>query len=262
MKSLRNEKSALFGLRLVAALGVALSMNAAPGDGREHAPQVLPAQTCAFGKSYAEWSVEWWRWAMKLPATQHPLFDTAPVGTGQSGPVWFLGGKFCASGPGAPPCNPQAAERTVTIPAGKALFFPLVNSECSGLEGNGTTYVELRNCVQPAIDGATGLACEIDGNSVPDLDQFRVLSPLFTYTLASHDNVWAAVGGTVGNPPQPIPNGVTTPSVADGYYVLLAPLAVGRHELHFHAAIPAFTFSLDVTYHITVAPRSGDRSED
>ncbi len=38
-------------------------------------------------------------------------------GLGQSGPVWFLAGTFGGT-----------VERTCTIPAGKALFYPLVNS--------------------------------------------------------------------------------------------------------------------------------------
>jgi hypothetical protein len=149
------------------------------------------------------------------------------------------------------------ADRTVTIPAGKALFFAIIDAECSAVEGNGSSYIDFRNCVQPSIDQVTGLACQIDGHAVPNLDQYRVLSPLFMYTLASHDNVWAAVGETVGNPPVPIPDGVTTPAVSDGYFIMLAPLSVGRHELHFHAEIPAFGFSLDVTYHITVVAADG-----
>ena len=254
MKSQKLQMSAWFRPAAAGALSVVLAAGAALGDERDRGPVVLPPQSCAFGKSYAEWSAEQWQWALKLPATHHPLFDNAPVSTGQSGPVWFLGGKFCATTPGSPPCNPQVAERTVTIPAGKALFFPIIDSECSAVEGNGTSYIDLRNCVQPGIELVAGLVCEIDGRAVPNLEQYRVLSPLFMYTLASHDNVWAAVGETVGSPPVPIPDGVTTPSVSDGYFIMLAPLSVGKHELHFHAEIPAFGFSLDVSYHITVAP--------
>ena len=81
----------------VAALSLILAAGAALADDGDRSPQVLPPQSCAFGKSYAEWSVKQSQWALKLPATHHPLFDNAPVSTGQSGPVWFLGGRFCAT---------------------------------------------------------------------------------------------------------------------------------------------------------------------
>lgn len=220
-------------------------------------PDVLDPRSCAYDSTYAQWSVRFWQWALKLPATHHPLFDTADLSTGQSGPVWFLGGKFCATTPGAPPCNPQVADRSGTIPEGVALFFPMINGEASTVEGNGTNYIDLRNTIQPEIDlvDTSTLACEMDGKPIKDLDQYRVLSPLFTYALASHDNVWAATGETTGNQPVPIPDGATTQAVSDGYYILLAPPPPGKHTLHFHAAIPAFGFSLDVTYHLTVAGR-------
>ena len=38
---------------------------------------------------------------------------------------------------------------------------------------------------------------------------------------------------------------------------MLAPLPAGEHTVHFHGAIPAFDFVLDVTYHLTVRPGGG-----
>jgi hypothetical protein len=49
-----------------------------------------------------------------------------------------------------------------------------------------------------------------------------------------------------------VPAGVYSPSVDDGYYVLLKPLSVGNHTLHIHAESTGFT--LDVTYDLTVVP--------
>jgi hypothetical protein len=56
--------------------------------------------------------------------------------------------------------------------------------------------------------------------------------------------------------------GVTSLSVADGVYVMLAPLSVGTHEIHFEATVKFtedsdgfdFVFIQDVTYNITVRP--------
>ncbi len=52
-----------------------------------------------------------------------------------------------------------------------------------------------------------------------------------------------------------VADGETSQGVSDGYYVLIPPLPVGKHEITFYGAIPAWDFSLDVTYNITVAPR-------
>ena len=46
-------------------------------------------------------------------------------------------------------------------------------------------------------------------------------------------------------------------SVADGYYLLLPPQTAGAHTIHVHGAIPAFNFTLDVSYHLTVRHAHG-----
>jgi hypothetical protein len=48
--------------------------------------------------------------------------------------------------------------------------------------------------------------------------------------------------------------GTYFPSVDDGYYVMIKPLAPGSHTLHFHGTVAAFGFALDITYHLTVTP--------
>ena len=83
-------------------------------------PRVVPPGSTAYGQTYAEWSEAWFQWSFSLPVTAHPLFGTADCSAGQSGNVWFLGGTFGASGIGV--------VRNCTIPAGKALFFPIINN--------------------------------------------------------------------------------------------------------------------------------------
>jgi hypothetical protein len=250
---LRLAPSALAGLLLTLMAGT--PVNAGDDD---RGGQVVPPQTCAYGKTYSEWSIDWWQWATKLPATHHPLFDTADISAGQSGNVWFLGGKFCALN--LIGCT-GIAVRSNTITEGKALFFTIVGAECSAAEGNGSTYYDFRNCAQPFVDLWTNIECDIDGVMIPGLDQpgnpYRVLSPLFTYTLSSHDNIWAAVGETLGNPPVPVPDGVTTPAVSDGYWVFLEPLPRGKHVLHFHAEFSGIIE--DITYYLNVAPKHRSR---
>ena len=149
------------------------------------------------------------------------------------------------------------ATRNCTVPAGKALFFPILNTECSSVEGNGQTETELRACATffgtSALNPESHLECVIDGKAVKDLVGYHVQSPLFTYGPLPEHNILQALGLAVAA-------GTTSLSVSDGVYVMLAPLSKGNHTLHF-AGSGIFTveehgfdfvFREDITYHITV----------
>ena len=50
--------------------------------------------------------------------------------------------------------------------------------------------------------------------------------------------------------------------MADGYYLMLAPLSAGEHEIDFEGKVvltdenedPFFSFRLDISYDLTVVP--------
>lgn len=208
--------------------------------------------------TFGELGAKWWEWALLPAATHHPLFDTSDCSTGQSGAVWFLGGKFCATG--NPNCNPQVAERSCEIPKGKALFFPVINTENSFLElPIGTTEADLRLMTKSSMDTATNLRATLDGRSLKivhicssGVTCTPVQSPLSTYTLAQDANVLAAIGEFLHLDPNAglIPNGASSQFVSDGFYVLLDSLPVGQHTIFFHGELG--TFVLDITYHLRV----------
>ena len=199
---------------------------------------VAPPDSRPYGKTYGEWAAKWWQWALAIPTDHNPLYDEtgADAAQGQSGPVWFLCGVFNASG---------TAERTVTLPAEKALLFPIVNNVfISTLPTDPTTADGIRPMIAPLINDATDLACEVDGVAVQYLSHYCTESPLFEVTLPA-DNVFGADLGTYG------------PSMDEGYYLMLDPLKAGNHLLHFHGSLPDAGFSLDITYHLTVQPDHG-----
>jgi hypothetical protein len=198
---------------------------------------VLPVNANAHGKSYGEWSAAWWQWAFSLPANGHPLFDEtgADASAGQSGNVWFLGGVFNATG---------SAVREIEIPAGTALLFPIINAECSTVESDpwfGSNESELRECVEGHISSYSNLSLEIDGESVSNLDQFNVISPLVSMNLPE--------GNILGVPAGPVQ------FVSGGIYVLIPPLSVGEHTIHFTGFSDVDNFGVDITYNVSVAPR-------
>ena len=123
------------------------------------------------------------------------------------------------------------------------------------LEGNGTTEAELRATAQYLENHAQNMTCSIDGQVVRNLTGNRVQSPLFTIGPLPDNNVFEASGVTA-------PAGTTTSSVSDDVFVMLAPLSVGRHTIHFTGSLVFtaaqdgfdFIFSQDITYNIAVRP--------
>lgn len=200
----------------------------------------------------AQLSGEWWQWGFSIPYPVNPVsIDWSPdeaaayCGVGQHGKTWFLGGFFVDQtlyqdeDPSNDPVIPAFIERNCTIPPDTALFFPIINLECSTIEGNGVTKTELENCAGSVIDLVDKVEVKVDGVPLKGLKQSRVKSDLFYFTLPPHD-----VLGLSGHVPNP------SPSVSDGYYALLKPLSPGVHQINIFGTVPAYGFTLDVRYTI------------
>jgi hypothetical protein len=233
-------------LAIVAAIGIAavlMAQGSAPGALARMSPNpgVIPPNSHPYGRTYGDWGGAFWQWLYSIPVPNNPALDETGVncGVGQAGPVWYLPGVFNVSG---------SATRGCTIPSGKALFFPILNAECSDIEGNGTTEDALRACARSLIDPVTDLAVEVDGVPVQNLQNYRVTSSLMPFTVP--DNNLLQLFGFPAVP------GEVYHLVSDGYYLMLSPLPVGQHTLHFHGSVPDI-FTLDITYDpltVTAAP--------
>jgi hypothetical protein len=222
-------------LSVLATAAIALCLGlAGAAQAAGNNPGVLPPGSTPFGKTYGEWSAAWWQWALRIPAAENPLTQDGAVDCSaeQSGRVWYLVGVISVSG---------TADRSCTIPPGTFLFFPVINTECSTLEAppfHGDNPAELRECVENIQ--VSDIHATIDGVPVNNLNAFNVESPAFTFDVPE-DNVLGVPGPDTGL------------SVSSGVYLMLAPLSAGEHTLHFGGTYPDFNFTLDITYHITVA---------
>ena len=98
------------------------------------------------------------------------------------------------------------------------------------------------------------MTCEVDGTPIQNLDRYRVVSPLFTYTVPDN-NIFQIFG-------ENFPGGSTSPSVSDGVYLMLHPLSAGKHVIHFTGEIPTYNFGLDVTYNLQVGGGHGHGAAD
>ncbi|KPK49105.1 MAG: hypothetical protein AMS22_14220 [Thiotrichales bacterium SG8_50] len=128
------------------------------------------------------------------------------------------------------------------------MYFPIVNGECSTFELPGATEADLRTCANDLADHIKNLEVTIDGKQVQMLNRYRVESPLYTIGPLPEGNVLGADAGTMYD------------SVGDGFFLMLAPLSRGEHEIHFKGEAEFtleedgfdFLFQLDITYNINV----------
>ena len=216
-------------------------------------PTVVPPDDPRLnGRSYEQLAAEWLRWTLEMPLTNsagviHPTRDSSRynVSEGQTSDVWFLASPF------------GTIYRHCTIPSDKALFFPLFNVWFSTLEAPpfyGKTSADQAAGALYFAGHITSAFCELDGRSITNPDDFRVISPR---VRISAPTPW--LQGEVG--------GKGTATVA-GHFVFLSPLTPGKHTLRFGGSI-RLTYpqdpmdmhaSFDTTYVITVEEPSVDKS--
>lgn len=177
---------------------------------------VFSSDSKPYNLAYGEWTARWWQWGYSIPKNINPAYDNTGknCAQGQSGSVWFLAGTY-----GHP------VERVCTVPAGKAILFPILNSECSFAEfPKLKTLSELRMCAKTIQDQATTLMASVDGVPILNLQKYRIQSPPFNFTLP-HNNILG------------MPANTTTEAVADGNWVFLKPLSPGVHKIMFKGEV-------------------------
>lgn len=230
MEIIVKRRNALF---VTSWLLVILMMGGAAQAGNQADLKVL-------GKTYGEWSTNWWKWVESRDYS--PLTESGPVdcSEGQQGPVWFLAGTDGSA----------SVERTCTVRNGVGLFFPLVNAEYTNEPGDNSTVADKRFILDAYLTGNDPStlplrACNMQStvDDVPILSSgftiVRTQSPPFPYTQRTDH-------GDFFDPE----------TVSDGYWAMLF-LPRGPHKLTIKGAIcdvpgNIAIFNVDVTYHLTV----------
>jgi hypothetical protein len=209
-------------------------------------PGVLPTTSKIFGKSYGDWVVSYWQWAMNIPAATNPWFNDSTgafAGIGQAGPVWFLGGTLGDS-----------VTRDVSIPLGKAVFLPVhqwifgamaFNCEPS-VPGVTCDVSSLRASAAAAALAVDSMDVTIDGTTVANFQNYRTLSPSDFPVTVPDDNLVTFLGGPA------VPAGTYGPQVADGYYLILRPPSAGQHTSFLHV-VSTLGFDYTITYNLTIS---------
>ena len=227
-----------------------VSLNACPAvaanPDKDQGPPIAPIKTSPEGQTYGRWAVEWYQWALGVPAANSPLTDTTGDNCAQRqvGKVWFLAGSI----------SDAPVVRNCDIPAGKSLFFPLINTFYGAfLNDPPETQTEefvrshpYANCTIP-VD----ISVKIDGVEVQKPSLFFTgpsgsQSPVFNVQLPP-DNLFG-VDETV------IPELLLSPSAEQGYYLFVHSLAPGEHTIEWTASGCTPDQFQDITYNLTIIP--------
>lgn len=199
-----------------------------PDVHHEHSTPVAAPQSLVAGKSIADWTSDHIRWTVSFPVDSNPVFsdetgDLAYLGD-VGGPVFFAG-------------TASDVQRQFQVPCGKYLLIPLL-TQVAFLDTEITEEVA-RAENSAFVDSVTTLYARIDGRRVRDIFRHREASPdVFSVSIPD--------GGVLGD------EGAQFESVADGYWLMIKPLASGRHTITFGGDSPAYEFGYHARFEVTV----------
>ena len=81
------------------------------------------------GETVAQWTQDWWKWALQSPAATSPMLDQtgAFADVNNTGSMFFIGGSFSSGD----------VTRTFDVPAGKPILIPILNNVALQFTGRG-----------------------------------------------------------------------------------------------------------------------------
>jgi hypothetical protein len=187
-------------------------------------PPAFDANEIVYDHSQPEWSEAYLQWIAGFARGSSPVSDTtgALCAAKQEGDVWFL-----ASSEGTAPVS-----RSCAIPAGKALFVPIVNT----LERSGNREPNCESMARVAANSLSHisrLSMTLDGIPIDDLASHRL-----------------STGGCFALGLRSIPRLTARTAAADGYGVMLRPLPPGSHTIVVEARVDET--ALSTTYRLDV----------
>jgi hypothetical protein len=182
---------------------------------------IYPPNSRPYNLTYADHAINFWKWALEMPASENPVNDQSgeKCANGQSNTnssVFYLtfnnGGK---------------SERTCKVPAGMALFIPVMQVEWSDKESPGATVDDLRSAAKKDQDSVNSLYLKLGDKeyNYQDLLKYRT-QPTEQFEVMYADN------GLFG-----VAKGGPSKVVADGFHILTEPLERGTYPIHFKSSL-------------------------
>jgi len=191
-----------------------------------------------------KWLERYWIWLASIPKDVHPRGGTGEnCGTDQVGPVWYLD---------LPVDRPMKQTRYCEIPEDKAIFVPVLVSQCDKTVASVHNYEGYIDCAKKDnengnmkfhIDGKPLL--EINPTSEEHYSLYRTLSDLFNMTWIENN--------VVGADPGPVE------AASDGYFVIVQPLPLGDHQMYIESNLLVLGQN-EITYNIKIVKNESSSS--
>jgi hypothetical protein len=187
-----------------------------------------------YGLTYGQWTVKWWQWALSIPDSISPVGDDNGTFAAVNQPennVWFLAGTWATERVSSVPL------RKVVIPFGRSILFPVINCEANPIEyPNLKTDEDIVNQVAKDEDTIVTKQAVLNNNL---LRPYRVKSdpvifPLNMIPITNNNQI------------------VETKASADGYWVFLKSLSVGKYDLRFGGSCEKGRLNTEVNYKMTI----------
>jgi hypothetical protein len=232
-----NQISCLVSISVLSMLLFSITLSPVAG---QSSVNILPPGGKPYGLPYAQQIMNFWKWSIGIPAKDNPVNDPTgekcAAGQNSSSPLFYLSFN-----------NGGFSQRTCKVPAGKALFIPVLESEISQKESpKSITDQDLSKAAATDAGSVNSLYLKIGDKeyNYQDLLKYRTHTDAFNLNFANN----GLFGITQGGP---------TRAVADGFYVMTEPLAKGTYPIHIKASLICLqldcvdpNFAKDITYTI------------
>jgi hypothetical protein len=191
------------------------------------------ADSRPLGKSFAEWTVKWWQWVYSIPRPKNPITDTTGklCEIGQTGEIWFLGGKPADKSSYLP-------VRNCAVPSGLPILFPVINCEANQIEFPLLDNTGLIENVTTHMKLIRSKVCYINGTQIP-VQHVRSEPIIFDIEI-TYDNVFG------------LERAGKTRASADGYWVFLKPLRKGNYFVNFSGSCSSGIRRSGAEYHLEI----------
>jgi hypothetical protein len=188
-----------------------------------------------YDETYGHWTVRWWQWFLSTPRSINPVVDRNGEYDYVNQPfddVCFLVGKLADEDGNLP-------DRFCRIPTGRSILFPVINCEANQLEcPELRTYKDIVERVERDQDTIIRKDCFVNGKRISPQ---RVKSDPSIFELKiDKENVFDVKGGE------------STSASADGYWVFLKPLPLGKHVISFQGSCEFGKLNAGAIYHLEV----------
>ena len=188
-----------------------------------------------FNKSYGQWTVRWWKWALSTPRSKNPVLDKTGENHAVNQPssdVWFLAGVFGDE-------EKYHPTRKIKLPEGLSILFPVLNCEANSIE-----YPHLKNdndlIKHVSDDVGTVIKKDCYINDIKVIPERVKSDPVIFEFIIPKDNVLGVEGGQVVR------------ASADGYWVFLSSLTKGKYLIDFEGSCEYGRLSSGAKYELEI----------